>query len=93
VAAAGQALALLGAGEDTPARVPAAVSLDTQMRRIQEGVTQLAPVLAIGLFGLGALQVVRGQTLAPAVSMLWYAVDLLRLATTRAREDAPAPAR
>ncbi|PTB17895.1 hypothetical protein C9I57_25560 [Trinickia symbiotica] len=46
--------------------------------------------LSATLAGLGTLQTVRGQIMAPAVTLFWYAYDAWR-SRPRARTDSPAP--
>jgi hypothetical protein len=86
--AAREALALLGGDEAPPANALQGLSLAAQVQRVRAAVGDLAPFLSLGLVGLGALQAVRGNTLAPAVSMLWYALDLLRSSDHRSGSGA-----
>ncbi|MEM5435971.1 hypothetical protein [Paraburkholderia diazotrophica] len=64
------------------ARPVASVSGEQAVRR--------ARLLSTSLAGLGALQTVRGQILAPAVTLFWYAYDARRgLSSIRPGSESP----
>lgn len=52
--------------------------LDDWINRKSDGGSTLTSVLFLVLVTLGLAQIARGQILAPATSLLWYALDLVR---------------
>jgi hypothetical protein len=48
--------------------------IDAQVRQLTAGEADLRTVVLAGLIGMGVLQLVRGEVLAPAVTLFWYAL-------------------
>ncbi|PMS38789.1 hypothetical protein B0G57_102424 [Trinickia symbiotica] len=82
--------------ESAPARAHAVMRREPAIARRKPGESHeereraQARRLSATLAGLGTLQTVRGQIMAPAVTLFWYAYDAWR-ARPRARTDSPAP--
>jgi hypothetical protein len=63
--------------ESVPGRVRALLNLrrlDQEVSRASNGEVDLATLTAAGLLTMAAVQLVRGQILAPATTLLWYAL-------------------
>jgi hypothetical protein len=56
------------------------LALDDALSRISRGTADLRTLVLLVLLGLAVRQLLRGQILAPAVSLLWYAYELVRWA-------------
>ncbi len=57
--------------------VAGARRLDSQLRRFSQGSLDLPSGLIVVLVAMGIVQLMRGQVMAPAASLLWYAYDLM----------------
>jgi hypothetical protein len=64
--------------------------LDSYLRRLTGGDTDAKSAVFLGLVGLSAIQLLRGNFLAPAATMLWYAGDLAMRSQTSHRQTNPA---
>jgi hypothetical protein len=71
--------------DDPPARrslaeaaVGATTGFDQRLRRLSGGGVDLDTLLFLALVGLAVSQLVRGQFMAPAASLLWYAIGLIK---------------
>jgi hypothetical protein len=51
-------------------------------RKTRDG-SSLSSVIFLVLVGMALAQIARGQVMAPAASLLWYALDLTRVKRTR----------
>jgi hypothetical protein len=58
-----------------------ASSLERELRGLAPGAPDLRTMLFLSLGALAMAQVARGQVMAPAVSLFWYALDLLMQST------------
>jgi hypothetical protein len=58
-----------------------ASSLERELRGLTPGAPDLRTMLFLSLGALAMAQVARGQVMAPAVSLFWYALDLLMQST------------
>lgn len=56
---------------------------DSSVQRATDGRMDLVGTVALGLTGVGALQMLRGSVLPPAVTLFWYAFGLAYLARNR----------
>ncbi|MFO8153330.1 HMA2 domain-containing protein [Thioalkalivibrio sp.] len=61
--------------------------LDEVIARETKGGSSLSSVIFLVLVGLALAQIARGQVMAPATSLIWYALDLTRVKRTRAHGD------
>lgn len=61
--------------------------LDEVIARETRGGSSLSSVIFLVLVGMALAQISRGQVMAPASSLLWYALDLTRVKRTRAHGD------
>lgn len=52
--------------------------IDSWFRSSSGGDLDLGSVMTLGLVGLSALQLMRGNVLAPSVTLAWYAITLLQ---------------
>lgn len=57
--------------------------LDEVLARETRGGSSLSSVVFLLLVGMALAQIARGQVMAPASSLLWYALDLTRVKRTR----------
>ncbi|MFO8003117.1 HMA2 domain-containing protein [Thioalkalivibrio sp.] len=57
--------------------------LDEVIARETRGGSSLSSVIFLVLVGMALAQIGRGQVMAPAASLLWYALDLTRVKRTR----------
>jgi hypothetical protein len=55
--------------------------IDTALRSVAGGQLDLRGVALIGLLGFGLYQLARGEVLAPAATLFWYAFALTQLRT------------
>ena len=62
-------------------------TIDHGIREASDGELDLGTLVSLGLFALAAVQLVRGPHRAGAVSLGWYATELLR----RSAAEAPHP--
>jgi hypothetical protein len=77
-----------------PSPVPIAVTArrrleqaDIRLREMSGGSTDVRSLAVVGLVAAGASQLLRGNVAAPAVTLLWYATDALRLWRRAAGRD------
>ncbi|MBS0003529.1 MAG: hypothetical protein KFF45_10680 [Thioalkalivibrio sp.] len=61
--------------------------LDEVIARETKGGSSLSSTIFLVLMGMALAQIARGQVMAPASSLLWYALDLTRVKRTRAPAD------
>lgn len=61
--------------------------LDEVIARETRGGSSLSSVMFLVLVGMAIAQIARGQVMAPASSLLWYALDLTRVKRTRTPAD------
>jgi hypothetical protein len=53
--------------------------LDGQLLQLSGGKFDVRSTLLLGLLILGVIQIARGEIMAPALTLLWYAVQLLTI--------------
>jgi len=82
-------LGLLAPDEVQPPSRATQEWLDAQLGQLRDAYAQAAPLIALGLFGLGALQALRGQVLGPAATLFWYALRTLSLSQGAASAGPP----
>lgn len=61
--------------------------LDEVIARETRGGSSLSSVIFLVLVGMAIAQIARGQVMAPASSLIWYALDLTRVKRTRTHGD------
>jgi hypothetical protein len=61
--------------------------LDEVIARETRGGSSLSSVIFLVLVGMALAQITRGQVMAPASSLLWYALDLTRVKRPRSPGD------
>jgi hypothetical protein len=82
-------------GTPPPASPPLATlaglisQVDGALSRGSGGGADLSTLAFLGLVGMGAAQLARGEVMAPAVSMLWYATELAQRAAKAYRRPTP----
>lgn len=65
-------------------------ALDKSVRRLTDGTADLSTVAVVSLVIAAGVQVMRGNVLAPAATLLWYAVSIALLGrTARANHERP----
>jgi hypothetical protein len=78
----------------TPAIVPGRVLAQRNLRRLDqeltlatEGEVDLATLTLAGLLAMAAVQLIRGQVLAPAATLVWYALATMHFLSSADRGE------